>query len=110
MTIGKDPAASDGLGGVHKVRQARPAVPAYQPDAQDDARVAHGTRAGESRLEADADQVARVVHTEPPPIDPTAEDHRHTPESEEGGARSLKAPLQDAQATPPTASAWEARR
>ena len=106
MAIGKDPRSADGLGGVHKVQEDRPAVPAYPDHAGDPVFVAHGARDEEAHMVADPDQIGRVVHTRPAPIDPHAEDH--TPESEEGGARSPSAPYQDARIAGGAASAWEA--
>ena len=107
MAIGKDSDSRDGLGGVHKVCAPRPSVPDYPlPAAQGAEPVARGYRAGESHLVADPDQIARVVHTEPAPIDREMPDH--APASQEGGARTARAPFQDAHRATLGASAWEA--
>jgi hypothetical protein len=106
MAIGKDIRSSDGLGGVHKVQEPRHAVPAYQPDPQEEPTVARGLRVDESRTVADPDQVTRVEHTEPARIEPKTK--HAAPESEEEGSRTPGAPFQDARTAPATASAWEA--
>ena len=106
MALGKDINSSDGLGGVHKVREPRQAVPAFQPDPAEAPIVARGSRVNESRTVADPDQGTRVEHTEPAPIVPGTK--HAAPESEEESARTPEAPFQDARTTPAKASAWEA--
>jgi hypothetical protein len=106
MATGKDIRSSDGLGGVHKVAQPRQAAPAYQPDPAGAPTVARGLRTNQSRVVADPDQGTRVDPTEPAPIAPKTKPA--APESQEEGARTAEAPLQDARAAPAATSAWEA--
>jgi hypothetical protein len=106
MSKGKDPQSADGLGGVHKVVEPRARVP-HVPRDPDPVVVGYG-RADDARLVDDPDQIARVVHTQPAPVEPAA--HTNAPESELRPARTPQAPFQDAQVSPAAASVWTAEK
>ncbi len=107
MSKGKDPQTADGLGGVHKVLEPRPATP-VDLGSVDQPGVVEGQRAGFSRSVTDPDQVSRVVHTAPAPVeDARPVDAR---ESALNPARTPKNPFTDARVAPDEASVWTAAK
>lgn len=107
MAKGKDPQTADGLGGVHKVVTPREPVPQVPRDPEPVV-VAEGQRAGSSRLVEDPDQIAKVVHTQDPSIEPPND--ADAPESTLRPMRTADAPFQDAQVSPDTTSVWTAAK
>lgn len=105
MAQGKDPQTADGLGGVHKVVTPRQSVPDLPRDPEP-VIVAEGERAGTSRLVDDPDQIAKVVHTQPAPVEPAGDASPATPPP----TRTPDAPFQDAQVSPDAASVWTAAK
>lgn len=106
MSQGKDPETADGLGGVHKVAEPRAPVP--EPPRDPEPVVIGQGRPDDARMVDDPDQIARVIHTQPAPIEPPAD--TNAPESELRPARTPQAPFQDAHISPETASVWTAEK
>ena len=107
MAQGKDPQTADGLGGVHKSVLARRAAPQVKPDPEP-VIVAEGQRAGASHLVDDPDQIAKVVHTAPAPID--APNEASARESTLRPMRTAAAPHQEARVSTDPASVWTAAK
>ncbi|MBI1684151.1 hypothetical protein [Caulobacter hibisci] len=107
MSTGKDPQTADGLGGVHKVNTPRPSAPVAPSDAEAVV-VARGPLPGSDGLVDDPDQIAKVVHTVPAPVE-TASD-ANARESTLRPIQTPEAPFQDARIAPEGPSAWSAEK
>jgi hypothetical protein len=107
MAQGKDPETSDGLGGVHKVAVPRQPVPAVARDSEPVV-IAPRERAGSSHPVDDPDQIAKVIHTEDAPIEPSSEANAR--ESTLRPMRTPDAPFQDARVSPDEPSVWTAEK
>lgn len=105
MVRGKDTKAADGLGGVHKVLEPRPAPPATIAGGEAPV-VVEGQRAGFSKLVEDQDQLYRAVHTTPIPVEPAGD--IDAPEAALEPARTPSDPFTDARVSPDEASVWTA--
>jgi len=103
MAQGKDLENADGLGGVHKVAVPRQPIPTPARDPEP-VIVAHGERAGLSRLVDDSEQVTKVVHTQDPPTEPPSDTNAR--ESTLRPMRTPNAPFQDVQISPDEPSVW----
>ncbi len=107
MSTGKDPQTADGLGGVHKVAEPRAAAPAPAAD-NDPVVVARGPILGRDAFVDDPDQIAKVVHTIPAPVEPPSDANAR--ESTLRPIQTPQAPFQDARISPDEASAWSAEK
>jgi hypothetical protein len=72
MSTGKDPQTADGLGGVHKVAEPRQTA-ATPPAHRDPVVAARGPVPGTDAFVDDPDQIAKVVHTVPAPVEPPSD-------------------------------------
>ncbi|CAN5364919.1 hypothetical protein BH10PSE4_BH10PSE4_22910 [soil metagenome] len=107
MSTGKDPQTADGLGGVHKVAEPRAAAPALAADAEPVV-VARGPIPGQDAFVDDPDQIAKVVHTIPAPVEPPSDADAR--ESTLRPIQTPQAPFQDARIAPDGPSAWAAEK
>ena len=107
MSTGKDPETADGLGGVHKVAEPRQAA-ATPPADPEPVVVARGPVPGTDVFVDDPDQIAKVVHTVPAPVEPPSDADAR--ESTLRPIQTPQAPFQDARIAPDAPSAWAAEK
>jgi hypothetical protein len=109
MSTGKDPQSADGLGGVHEVAEPRAAAPApLVPADAEPVVAAHGPIPGTDAIVDDPDQITKVVHTVPAPVEPPSDANAR--ESALRPIQTPQAPFQDARIPPDEPSAWSAEK